>query len=246
MPYQQKWLSDKRQVKVIEKSRRVGISWAEAADSALQAAARDGQDTWYLGYNQDMAEEFILDVAFWARAYNLAVSETQEVVLKDESKDILAYRVRFASGRRVTALSSRPSNLRGKQGRIIIDEAAFHESLDELLKAAIALVMWGGCVAIISSHNGVDNPFNQLVNEVRSGRKNYSLHRVTLFDAVEQGLYRRICLKQGETWTSVGERKWVEELLSLYGEDAQEELLCIPAKGDKVGCVAKTGNGLVE
>jgi phage FluMu gp28-like protein len=234
LPYQQKWLADKSQVKVIEKSRRVGISWAEAADSALQAAARDGQDTWYLGYNQVMAEEFVLDVAFWARAYNLAVSETQEVVLKDEDKDILAYRVRFASGRRVTALSSRPSNLRGKQGRIIVDEAAFHESLDELLKAAIALVMWGGSVAIISSHSGADNPFNQLVNEVRLGRKNYSLHCVTLYDAVEQGLYRRICLKQGETWTQEREDLWVSNLLALYGEDAQEELLCIPAKGDKV------------
>lgn len=105
LPYQQRWLNDKCQVKVIEKSRRVGISWAESADSALRASARDGQDTWYLGYNQEMAEEFVLDVAFWAKTYNLAVSESQEIVLKDEDKDILAYRVRFASGRRVTALT---------------------------------------------------------------------------------------------------------------------------------------------
>jgi len=46
------------------------------------------------------------------------------------------------------------ANLRGKQGRVIIDEAAFHDNLEELLKAALALLMWGGEVRIISTHNG--------------------------------------------------------------------------------------------
>jgi phage FluMu gp28-like protein len=38
---------------------------AEAADAALTAAATHGQDVWYIGYNKDMAIEFILDVAQW-------------------------------------------------------------------------------------------------------------------------------------------------------------------------------------
>ena len=33
----------------------------------------------------------------------------------DERSDILAYRIRFASGHKIVALSSRPSNLRGKE-----------------------------------------------------------------------------------------------------------------------------------
>lgn len=64
-------------------------------------------------------------------------------------------------------------------GDVVIDEAAFHESLDELLKAAMALTMWGARVRIISTHNGVDNLFNQYIQEAREGRKDYSVHRIT-------------------------------------------------------------------
>ena len=242
LPYQQAWIADKSPVKVIEKSRRIGISWAEAADSCLSASTAKGINTWYVGYNQDMALEFINDCATWTRLYRLAAEGMEEIVVKDEDRDILAYRIKFASGFRVTALSSRPSNLRGKQGRIVIDEAGFHEDLSELLKAAIALVMWGGQVAIISTHNGVDNPFNQLIGDIRAGRKAYSLHKVTLHTAIDQGLYKRICLKLGVEWSVEAEDKWVSELLFHYGLDSDEELLCIPSKSNR----AYLSSSLVE
>ena len=38
LPYQTRWVADKSAVKFIEKSRRVGISWAEAADDTLYAS----------------------------------------------------------------------------------------------------------------------------------------------------------------------------------------------------------------
>jgi len=39
LPYQQAWVADPSAVKICEKSRRVGLSWAEASDDALTAAA---------------------------------------------------------------------------------------------------------------------------------------------------------------------------------------------------------------
>ncbi|MDE8660748.1 hypothetical protein PUL39_030350 [Pseudomonas aeruginosa] len=45
------------------------------------------------------------------------------------------------------------------------------ESLEELLKAALALTMWGNKVRLISTHNGVDNPFNTYIQDAREGRK---------------------------------------------------------------------------
>ena len=129
------------------------------------------------------------------------------------------------------ALSSRPANLRGKQGKIVIDEAAFHDDLPGLLKAAMAMLMWGGRVVVISTHNGDDHPFNELVTEIRAGKKPYSLHRVTIDDALEQGLYRRICLRLGKSWTPEAETQWRNNLFDFYGDDADEELLCIPAMG---------------
>ena len=235
LPYQQRWCADQSPVKICEKSRRTGLSWGEAADTALLAASEKGMDAWYIGYNKDMALEFIRDCANWAKFYNLAageIEETEEVFVEgDDKKSVLAFVIRFASGWRVTALSSRPSNLRGKQGRVIIDEAAFHEQLSELLKAAMALLMWGGQVHIISTHDGVDNPFNELITDIRAGKKPYSIHRITFDEAVSDGLYRRICLRLGREWTSEGEVAWCKEIRDFYGEDASEELDCIPKNG---------------
>ncbi|MBF0309474.1 MAG: hypothetical protein HQL56_08105 [Magnetococcales bacterium] len=233
LPYQQRWCADPASVKVIEKSRRVGLSWAEAGDSALLAASQKGMDVWYVGYNKEMAQEFVRDCGEWSKHYQLAVSAIEEEhILQDgDEKSILAYVIRYASGYRVTALSSRPSNLRGKQGRIIIDEAAFHDDLPELLKAALAFLMWGGQVHVISTHNGVDNAFAELVGDIRAGKRPYSLHRVTLDDALADGLYRRIALVTGKVWSQEAETSWREELMRSYGDAAEEELNCIPQGG---------------
>ncbi|WP_051284323.1 terminase large subunit domain-containing protein [Desulforegula conservatrix] len=232
--YQKAWAEDQSEVAIIEKSRRTGISWTEAGITTLEASAKSGMNAWYIGYNKDMAYEFILYCAWWAKLYNLAAGEIEETeeVFKDgdESKSILSFVIRFDSGWRITALSSRPANLRGKQGRVIIDEAAFHEQLGELLKAAMALLMWGGKVRIISTHNGVDNEFNEVITEVRSGKKPYSLHRVTLDEALEDGIYKRICIKLGKEWSPEAETRWRQNLIDFYGDASEEELFCVPSK----------------
>lgn len=230
LPYQVRWLADKAPIKVAEKSRRIGLTWAEAADSALIAAARQGMDTWYLGYNHDMAREFVETAASWARQFNKAARAIEQIAIDDERHDIIAYRIRFSSGHKIVALSSRPSNLRGKQGRAVIDEAAFHDDLKGLLKAALAFTMWGGSVRVISTHNGADSAFNELVNDIRSERKPYSLHRITVDDAIRDGLYHRICQKVRSKWTQAGEQAWRAQLFEEYGDDADEELLCIPRR----------------
>lgn len=233
LPYQQRWIADRAQVKVCEKSRRIGITWAEAA---LDAAARNGADWWYIGYNKDMAREFIDDAAFWARRFDKAARAIEEIAVADEDKDILAFRIRFASGHKIVALSSRPSNLRGKDGVAIIDEAAFHEHLPSLLKAALAFTMWGGRVHIISTHFGADSAFNELVSDIRAGRRPYSLHRTTIDDALREGLFAVIQRANDHKpeWGAKTESQWRAELFAEYAGDADEELMCIPSASSGV------------
>ena len=201
MGYQQRWVADKSPLKVIEKSRRTGLTWGEAADDVLTAASNrsaGGQNVYYIAYNQDMTIEYIQACAMWARAFNHAASEIEEGFWEDDDadKNIKTFTIRFpASGFRIVALTSRPSNLRGRQGTIVIDEAAFHDQLDELLKAALAMLIWGGRVRVISTHNGVENPFNELVEDIRAGKRKGTVHRVTFQEAVADGLYRRVCLR---------------------------------------------------
>jgi phage FluMu gp28-like protein len=136
------------------------------------------------------------------------------------------------SGFKIQALSSRPSNLRGLQGDVVIDEAGFHESLEELLKAALALTMWGNKVRLISTHNGVDNAFNTYINDAREGRKDYSIHRITLDDAIAQGLYKRICFVTDQEWSTEAEKNWRDKLYknAPNTESADEEYGCVPKK----------------
>lgn len=232
LPYQQRWCADRAQVKVMEKSRRIGLSWGEAADTALLAASASGMNAFYIGYMKDMAKEFIADCASFAKAYSLAagdISETEEVWFDgEEKKSIFVYTLRFQSGWRIEALSSAPRNLRGKQGRVILDEFAFHQNQKELLKAALALLIWGGEVHVITTHNGAENEFNQLVLDIRAGKKPYSLHRVTFRDAINDGLYERVCLRTGKTPTVADRDAWVQGIYDQYGAAAEEELDCVP------------------
>lgn len=235
LPYQQRWLADTSQVKVVEKSRRIGLSWAEACDAVLCAAATNGMDVWYIGYVKDMAIEFILDCAQWAIHFQhvaTAIEVSEDVFVQGaEKKSVFAFSIKFASGHRITALSSKPRNLRGKQGRVILDEAAFHEAQAEILKAAMALLIWGGCLRIISTHDGDDNPFNQLVKDIRAGRFPYSIHRFTFDEALLEGLFERICLRTGETFSLAAQATWSAKIRANYGDDADEELDCIPKHG---------------
>lgn len=233
LPYQSRWAADKAQVKVCEKSRRIGLTWAQACDDVLTAATagREGMDVLYISFNQDMTREYIDTCAEWAKKFSVVAGQVDEFVFKDgDEREIKAFRIDFASGYKILALSSRPSNLRGKQGRVVIDEAAFVDDLAELMKAALALLMWGGQVIVISTHNGADNPFNELVTDVLAGRLPYSHHRITLDDALTDGLYRRICKVTHKTWTQEAEDTWRADLIKTYGDGADEELFCIPNK----------------
>ena len=230
LPYQRRWVADEAQIKIAEKSRRTGLTWAEAASAALHAGtakSAGGGNHFYVGSNKEMAREFIEAVAMWAKAFDQAAGDIQQEVLEDEDKDILVFVVHFASGFKVQALSSNPSNLRGMQGNVTIDEAAFHDKLAEILKAALALTMWGSRVSIISTHNGVDSLFNELIEESRADKKRYSLHRITLDDACDQGLYKAICQITRQSWSAAAEQTWKHNLLNdtATRDDALEGVL---------------------
>ncbi|MDO6488242.1 hypothetical protein Q4503_11055 [Colwellia sp. 6_MG-2023] len=240
--YQKRWLADKSPLKIAEKSRRTGLTWAEAADAVLDASkskAAFGTNHFYVGSNKEMAREFIDACAMWAKAFDKAAGDIREEIFIDEGKDgkeILTFAIHFASGFKIQALSSNPSNLRGMQGNVTIDEAAFHERLAEVLKAALALTMWGAKVRLISTHNGTDNLFNNIIQDSRAGKKRYSVHRITLDDACSEGLYQRICQIKKESWSQAKEDEWKANLLNdtATEEDALEEYSCVPKQGGGV------------
>lgn len=234
LSYQQKAIAKLKQssLLVIEKSRRIGLTWGLASYAALLAAASrsaGGMKVWYMGYEKDMAKEFVEVVGMWAGAYQIAASAVEEEVLHDPEGDVTAHVVRFSSGFTCTGLPSVPRVLRGKQGLLIIDEAAFHRDLAEVLKAAIAFLMWGGRVVVVSTHDGVDNEFNQLLDRIRAGTQKGEALKITFDDALAAGLYERVRLTGKHRGLS--REEWIEDVRGTYGDNASEELDCVPKSG---------------
>jgi hypothetical protein len=69
----------------------------------------------------------------------------------------------------------------------------------EVIDAVNALLIWGGKIRVISRHNGVLNPFNDLINEAKAG-KNRSRSTSSRFRRRSKtASIRRVCLMKG--WT---------------------------------------------
>jgi phage FluMu gp28-like protein len=237
LPYQAKAVSlldGGCQALFVEKSRRIGMTWGLAAYAVLRAGRQKtagGMDVMYISYSREMTREFIDACAMWARAFNMAATAVEETLFDQDNEDkaINAFRIKFASGFEIMGLSSAPRGLRGKQGVVIIDEAAFVDDLEALLKSAMAFLIWGGQVVVCSTHLGFDNPFNAQIQDILAGRAPYAHMRITLDDALEQGLYQRVALVTGKPWTPEAEAKWRQDILTFYRDNADEELYCVPS-----------------
>ncbi|OCJ46367.1 hypothetical protein [Serratia sp. 14-2641] len=235
----------------IPKGRRTGITFAWGLNSTLIAGAQKaarGDNVFYIGDTKEKGLEFIGYVGKFARVIarqqSQDISNIEEFLFEDQdgkgnTRQITAYRVRFASGFQVTALSSRPANIRGLQGVVIIDEAAFHQDVQGVLDAATALLIWGGRIVVISSENGKNNPFHQFCTDIEAGRygDDAAVLRITFDDAVTNGLYERVCAMKGEVATVEGKKTWYNRIRNAYGPRKaamREELDAIPRDGNGV------------
>lgn len=243
MDHQKEWLEDQSDLKLGEKGRRTGITYAEALDDTIIAASArsaGGDNVFYIGDTKDKGREFIGYVAHFAKIVAKELVDVEEFLFEDEQKDgstryISAFRVTFASGFRVEALSSRPENIRGLQGVVVIDEAAFHKDVRAVLDAVNALLIWGGRIRVISTHNGVLNPFNELIREAKDKKVPFSLHHIPFEKAVKNGLFKRVCLMRGKPWSEEAEREWEAKIRGAYGvrtAQMRQELDAIPADAE--------------
>ena len=124
LPYQQAWIDETAAFAVCEKSRRIGLSWADAAHAVLHASAADGGHVYYQSFNQDMTQTYIQDCAEWVEKFELGTADIEETLITNEREQVLRYRITFDSDHFIQALPSSPRVLRskGKPGdRYVLD-----------------------------------------------------------------------------------------------------------------------------
>lgn len=229
LPYQISWLNDKNPIAVCEKSRQIGWSYIHAF-RAVYKAVNDSRDTVVTSYNKPSVRQFIKDCTFWAKLFNVIFKiTTDKDILKDRNINI--FEIRFSNNRTITALPGDAVNLRGYSGRdIVIDEAAYRsQPLDDILAAGMAAIIHGGTIRIGSTHCGTDSDFNNLIKDVRIGKKPFSIHRTTFKEAIAEGLYKRLCVRNKTPWSLEDEAIWIKSIYDNYGIRAQEELDGIPS-----------------
>lgn len=250
MAHQRQAVALTHSIVAIPKGRRTGITFAVMLRKTLVAAATKelgGDNVFYIGDTKEKGLEAIGYCAKFARLIAKAqgeVSDIEEFIFIDQdekgnTREIAAYRIRFASGFQICALSSRPANIRGLQGHVVIDEAAFHADVRGVIDAATALLIWGGQITVISSLNGKGNPFTQFCNDIEAGLYGADavVFKVTFDDAVVNGLFERVCLMKGVEPTAEGKKEWYTRIRSSYGPR-------LAAMREELDVIARDGNGV--
>src|SRR5213594_1752174 len=194
LPYQIRWITDHSPLKIMQKSRQIGISYADAYHSVRIASTKKARlDVYISSRDRFQAKLYIEDCKHWAELLHEVILDLGELLL-DPGHDASAFVIQFANGRRIYSLSSNPNALAGKRGHVKLDEFALHQDQRLLYRIAKPVTMWGGTLSIISTHRGVNSVFNELIRDIRErgNPMGWSLHSVPLRTAVDQGLVERI------------------------------------------------------
>lgn len=243
LPYQSRWIKDNARKKVAEKSRQIGWTWCTAYRLVRQAGAANAAfDFWVSSRDDIQARLFLEDCKAFAEILQVAAKDLGERVYEDEKgKPFTAYVLEFASGKRIHSMSSNPDAQAGKRGARVLDEFALHPDPRKLYAIAYPGITWGGSIEIFSTHRGSNNFFNrELIEDARGkNKKGFSLHRVTLQDALDEGfLYKlqekllragledeRIEMDEGEYFSSTragcaDEETFLQEYMCVPADDA--------------------------
>jgi phage FluMu gp28-like protein len=231
LPYQVRWITDPHHLKICEKGRQIGLSYADSYDSVRKAAVKNGKDVWVMSRDEVQAKQYILYCKRWANVLKYAAEDLGEQVFTMENgKPVKIQVLNFASGANVYALSSNPDAIVGKTGHVKLDEYAIHKSQRELFAVAKPVIQWGGTLSIISTHRGVQTQFNQLIADIkeRGNKMGWSLHTIPIQRAVEDGLVEKINAATGRTETREG---WLARQRAECIDEEQwlQEYCCVPA-----------------
>ena len=234
LPYQEHWIADRSRIKLMEKSRQIGISWSSAYDIVRQHALDAARlDAWVSSRDEIQARLFLDDCKKFAGILNLAADDLGEKLLPDDAGT--SFVLRFANRICIHSMSSSSDAQAGKRGTRLLDEFALHKDPRKLYAIAYPGITWGGQLALVSTHRGSANFFNELVREVREkgNPKRISLHRVTLQDALEQGFLAKLQTKLGpdDPRQQMDETDYYNFIRAGCADEESflQEYMCIPA-----------------
>ena len=234
LPYQAAWVKDRSRLKIAEKPRQVGWTWASAYGIVRRKAQKEARlDAWISSRDDMQARLFLEDLKGFANVLQAGAQDLGEQVVDEKGHS--AYVLRFDNGLRAHSLSSNPDAQAGKRGDRILDEFALHPDPRKLYSIAYPGITWGGQLEIFSTHRGSHNFFNQLLQEVKhkGNPKGFSLHSVTLQDVLDQGFLYKLQSKlpKDDERQEMDEAEYFNFMRAGCADEEsfQQEFMCVPA-----------------
>lgn len=241
LAYQRAWKDDDWRFKIGLMARQVGKDFSMGGEGVAaifekEQVERTKHAGWLLGApSERQSLESLEKWKEWTEAFHLSIADI--IVERENPRDseslLKSSTIVFPRGSRVIAVPGKPGTVRGFSMNVALTEFAFFEQPDETLRAVLPSItnpLRGGvkCIRLISTPNGAGTKFHELCNKaVRRGTPEWaaalkagvkglwSLHKVTIHDAVAQGLpvdieELRAALNDPEGWAQEYECEFMD------------------------------------
>lgn len=207
LQYQKDWVEDKSRFKSGVWSRQTGKDFS-SADEIAHDCYNIPKCSWMIAApSERQSLETLNKVKEWTEAYKLAIEDVVETRESDHPQALLkSAEVIYPNASRVIAVPGKPDTVRGFSANVLLTEFAFFEKPKETWRAILPSItnpLRGGekkC-RVISTPNGKGDQFHSIIRDNYRGpgaeldtpldpnrRMKWSVHRVTIYDAVRMGL----------------------------------------------------------
>lgn len=246
LPYQKAWLADQSRFKLglmARGTRKTFTSTLEAVNDIMEVEAAEGRTKWIIASRGERQSLVAIEFAKQhAKAFALGITAITE---DRETEDGVKYKVHtitFPNGSEIIGVPANPDTLRGYTGNLLLDEFAFHADSRKIWAAVFPIIRGTFKLRVVSTPNGKGNKFYELATSTDLG---WSIHRVTIVDAVNQGLDLNIeqqkkALNDEDIWAQEYMLEWLDEASAWLDYD-----LINSVESEDAGDPSKYSGGLV-
>lgn len=215
-------MRDDSLLKIAVKGRQTGFSFAAALRAVLRCLERKRTHI-FLSKGERQSRLLMEKVQDHLKVCGIVARTTESTVM--EQTAIKQLETRFPNGSVIYGLPANPDTARGYTGDVTLDEFAFHADSRKIFTALYPTITRGYGIEVISTPNGCQGKFFELAKAAglvegfaANPDSRWSAHRVSLHDAVSEGLDIDLkLLREG----SEDEETWQQEYECVFLSDAQ-------------------------
>jgi phage FluMu gp28-like protein len=214
--------------RITSKSVRIGYTFGDGFANVRKRLLFKNRDYLFVTKDWPTALEYVQHCARMAQIFGVAkaiLTQGEETVKVTKfegdratsvTEEVRTGFIKFDTGSRILAFTSNPNAVRAYGGDVGWDEVDYALNQEETWAAMQGRIRWGGDIGIWSSHSTDDTLFWQFCREAEKGIGGWKYSKITIFDAVEQGLVEKVNQVSGQNKTR-------EQFIAECREDARLE-----------------------